>query len=216
MPALATDGQRSLCVADHRQSLANSALRLHDRKESIPHLSMRMRGPERRASGPRRDGCAQCPGGRWTGLLVPGSRPLTTVVGRPRRPSAWHAGATPTALQADGLPSATRSVSEVQSQQPGNFLPVRPGPCARFAARVPGEPLSPRARAPSHPAGCVRPALRRASSEPTPEANPCAAPCAKPSDASCTTTPRGEAGEPPRRAAYSAPPPQGSAADTAR
>ena len=86
MRALATDGQRSLCVADHRQSLANSALRLHDRKESIPHLSMRMRGPERRASEPRRDEFAQCPGGRWTGLLVPGSRPLRTAVGRARHP----------------------------------------------------------------------------------------------------------------------------------
>ena len=95
------------------------------------------------------------------------------------------------------------------------LFPVRPRSCARCAARAPGEPLSPRARAPSHPAGCVHPALRRASSGPTPEANPCAAPCAKPSDGSCTT-PRGEAVDPPHRAAYSAPPPQGSAADTAR
>ena len=53
----------------------------------------------------------------------------------------------------------------------------------RCATRAPGEPLAPRARTPSHPAGCVRPVSRRASSRPTPAASPCTAPCAKPSDA---------------------------------
>ena len=126
-----------------------------------------------------------CALGVGRGCWCPG-RPLTTVEGRPRHPQRLARRRHADLHCAVGLPSAARSVFEVQSQQPGYFsLYVQ-------EARAPGEPLSPRARAPSHPAGCVRPALRRASSGPTPEANPCAAPCAKPSDGSCTT-PRGEA-----------------------
>ena len=53
---------------------------------------------------------------------------------------------------------------EVRARQ---LFPARPGSCARCATRAPGEPLAPRARAPSHPAGCVRPVSRRASSRPT-------------------------------------------------
>ena len=60
--------------------------------------------------------------GRWTGLLVPGSRPLTTVEGCPRPPpAAWHAGATPscTASGWAAISSAFR-VRGFKSQQPGN------------------------------------------------------------------------------------------------
>ena len=165
----------------------------------------RARARIRTAPGRALDGATgACESASDDGRRLPATPPALGTPA-PRRP----------ALQAVGLPSAARSVFEVQSQQPGNFPLYVQVSCARCATRAPGEPLSPRARAPSHPAGCVRPALRRASSEPTPEANPCAAPCAKPSDGSCTT-PRGEAADPPRRAVHSAPPPQGSAADTAR
>ena len=74
------------------------------------------------------------------------------VLGRPapRRPPP----------QAVGPRSRARSVFEVQSQQPGNFsLHVQfvcavCNSCSRRAT-------APRARAPSHPAGCVRPPSRR-------------------------------------------------------
>ena len=111
--------------------------------------------------------------------------------------------------------SRARSVFEVQSQQPGNFSLHVQDRCARCATRAPGEPLAPRARAPSHPAGCVRPVSRRASSRPTPAASPCASALRQAVRCGCTS-PRGEAGGPPRRAVCSDPPAPESAADTLR
>ena len=136
------------------------------------------------------------------------SSPVTRpVLGRPapRRP----------APQAVGPRSRARSVFEVQSQQPGNFSlhvqdRVRGVQLVLQASHLRLERAHLRIQRVAF--GRFRAALLRGQ---LPAASPCAAPCAKPSDASCTT-PRGEAGGPPRRAVCNDPPPPEPAADTLR
>ena len=66
-------------------------------------------------------GCTQGPGGRRTGLLMPGSGPLTTVEGSPWHPQRCTPAPRRPAMRAAGRPSTVLPVFEAESQQPGNF-----------------------------------------------------------------------------------------------
>ena len=111
------------------------------------------------------------------GRRSPVTRP---VLGRPapRRP----------APQAVGPPSRARSRVRGSIPAARQLSPARPGSCARCATRAPGEPLADlEARAPSHPAGCVRPVRAALLRGQLPQR--ALAPRLAPSrhDASCTT-----------------------------
>ena len=67
-------------------------------------------------------GRAQRPGGRWTGLLVPGSGLANNGRRQPvTRPAFGTLGPRRPVRRALGPPSAILPVAEVESQQPGNF-----------------------------------------------------------------------------------------------
>ena len=103
----------------------------------------------------------------------------TTVEARPDTPSAWQAGATPTCA-ASGWTAQERVPCSRFNPSARQLFPARPGSCARWQLGS-RRALAPRARAASHPAGCVGRFAPRFFA-PTPAASPCAAPC-EPSDA---------------------------------
>ena len=143
-----------------------------------------------------------------------GARELTSDDGRSSpvdTPSAWQAGATPTC--------AASGWTAIKSAYPcSRFNPSSPAtfPWGRVQDRVRGVQLMLQASAldasSARKLRIQRVAFgrfqRRASSRPTPAASPCI--CALRQAVRCeqSTTPRGEAGGPPRRAVCSDPPPR--------